>query len=206
MAVTALLDDDGAVSPVVGVILMVAIVVILAALVGSFVLGIGDSTTEPAPQASFEFEFDQNESYSLANFDVSDGVSTNYTLPLDGYTGDLLTIEHVSGDPIESENLVVQIDGAGVKYINSSGYLKDYGGSQTGEYQNRYTFSQMEFDGEVSSPDSVTLVTNFVDYANKTASSRYYPGDMLRNASVSVVYEGEDQTSILETWDGPGRD
>jgi len=36
-------NDDRAVSPVIGVILMVAIAVILAAVIGTFVLGLGDS-------------------------------------------------------------------------------------------------------------------------------------------------------------------
>ena len=36
-------DDSRAVSPVIGVILMVAITVILAAVIGTFVLGLGDS-------------------------------------------------------------------------------------------------------------------------------------------------------------------
>jgi flagellin-like protein len=35
-------DDDRAVSPVIGVILMVAITVILAAVIGTFVLGLGE--------------------------------------------------------------------------------------------------------------------------------------------------------------------
>ncbi|MFC7027956.1 type IV pilin [Halomicroarcula sp. GCM10025710] len=37
----AMFDEENAVSPVIGVILMVAITVILAAVVGSFVLGLG---------------------------------------------------------------------------------------------------------------------------------------------------------------------
>jgi len=36
-------NDDRAVSPVIGVILMVAITVILATVIGTFVLGLGDS-------------------------------------------------------------------------------------------------------------------------------------------------------------------
>jgi len=46
--------DETGVSPVVGVILMVAITIILAATAGSFMLGLGDSTVEPAPQVSIE--------------------------------------------------------------------------------------------------------------------------------------------------------
>ncbi|MFC7326051.1 type IV pilin [Halorubrum rutilum] len=40
---TAFQDNERAVSPVIGVILMVAITVILAAVIGTFVLGLGDS-------------------------------------------------------------------------------------------------------------------------------------------------------------------
>lgn len=43
-------DDERAVSPVIGVILMVAITVILAAVIGTFVLGLGDSVSQ-SPQA-----------------------------------------------------------------------------------------------------------------------------------------------------------
>ena len=43
-------DDDRAVSPVIGVILMVAITVILAAVIGTFVLGLGEEV-ESNPSA-----------------------------------------------------------------------------------------------------------------------------------------------------------
>jgi len=49
-------NDDRAVSPVIGVILMVAITVILAAVVGTFVLGLGDSLGDSTPQASFTID------------------------------------------------------------------------------------------------------------------------------------------------------
>ena len=53
-------DDDRGVSPVIGVILMVAITVILAAVIGAFVLGLGDQVSTQAPQASIGFSFDGN--------------------------------------------------------------------------------------------------------------------------------------------------
>jgi flagellin-like protein len=56
MKLKALFEDDGAVSPVIGVILMVAITVILAAVIGTFVLGLGDRVSEAQPTASFGFE------------------------------------------------------------------------------------------------------------------------------------------------------
>ncbi|WP_254823356.1 type IV pilin [Haloglomus halophilum] len=52
-----LFTDDDAVSPVIGVILMVAITVILAAVIGTFVLGLGDQVSNTSPTASFTFDF-----------------------------------------------------------------------------------------------------------------------------------------------------
>jgi len=57
-----LFDDDRAVSPVIGVILMVAITVILAAVIGTFVLGLGDQIQNTTPQASFGFDTTTNSS------------------------------------------------------------------------------------------------------------------------------------------------
>jgi len=57
MKLKQLFTDEDAVSPVIGVILMVAITVILAAVIGTFVLGIG-SGQETTPSASFEWEYD----------------------------------------------------------------------------------------------------------------------------------------------------
>jgi flagellin-like protein len=55
MNVKELLTDDRAVSPVVGVALLIAITVILAAVIGGVVLGLGTSSAD-APQASLSFE------------------------------------------------------------------------------------------------------------------------------------------------------
>ncbi|WP_248515942.1 type IV pilin [Salinarchaeum laminariae] len=55
MRIRQLFTDDDAVSPVIGVILMVAITVILAAVIGAFVLGFGGSQSS-APSASFDVQ------------------------------------------------------------------------------------------------------------------------------------------------------
>lgn len=53
--ITNFSQEDRGVSPVIGVILMVAITVILAAVIGTFVLGLGDSLDQ-APQSQFSLE------------------------------------------------------------------------------------------------------------------------------------------------------
>ncbi|MGB9957940.1 type IV pilin [Haloferax prahovense] len=92
MKLRQLLADDGAVSPVIGVILMVAITVILAAVIGTFVLGLGGQTAT-APQASFSFDFTDNDQTSTDDADV-------------------LSITHESGTAISSERLTFAVSGA----------------------------------------------------------------------------------------------
>ena len=57
MRLQNLFTEERAVSPVIGVILMVAITVILAAVIGAFVLGLGGDQTE-TPQASISLDLD----------------------------------------------------------------------------------------------------------------------------------------------------
>jgi len=59
MQLNAFLTDDDAVSPVIGVILMVAITVILAAVIAAFALSFADSGQSNAPQVSFDTDYNE---------------------------------------------------------------------------------------------------------------------------------------------------
>ncbi|WP_445474511.1 type IV pilin [Methanococcoides methylutens] len=83
--------NEDAVSPVIGVILMVAITVILAAVIAAFVFGMGPS--EMAPQASLR---------------LSNASSAGFTL------------EHQGGDVIKYSGINITIDGTDVGAVNSS--------------------------------------------------------------------------------------
>jgi flagellin-like protein len=87
MQLKQLLNDDDAVSPVIGVILMVAITVILAAVIGTFVLGLGDQVQTTTPNASFNFEYNDA------------GSSTQ----------DSVTITHNGGDTLDGTLVTVQL-------------------------------------------------------------------------------------------------
>jgi len=53
-------ESERAVSPVIGVILMVAITVILAAVIGTFVLGLGDQVQQTSPNAQWNWDQSTN--------------------------------------------------------------------------------------------------------------------------------------------------
>ncbi|WP_058826431.1 type IV pilin [Haloferax sp. Q22] len=84
MQIKRIFTESRAVSPVIGVILMVAITVILAAVIGTFVLGLGDQVGDTAPQASFSFSYD--------------GAQT-------------VTVTHESGDAIDADRITITGDG-----------------------------------------------------------------------------------------------
>lgn len=106
-----LFENNKAVSPVIGVILMVAITVILAAAIGSSVFGQG--TTKAAPKANFD----------IKAADITGGIAS-------------IKIEHLGGDPIHFDKdtvtkvmasvnggTAVQIasEGAGTGYLETMG-------------------------------------------------------------------------------------
>jgi flagellin-like protein len=101
MNVKQLFTDDDAVSPVIGVILMVAITVILAAVIGTFVLGLGDQVQSTSPQASFTFDFDSSVAPTAGN-----GFENSTVEPDDG----ALTITHDGGDSIAQARLDIKDD------------------------------------------------------------------------------------------------
>ena len=75
MRLKQLFSDDDAVSPVIGVILMVAITVILAAVIASFVLGLGNQSNV-SPQASFDADYDASASNLTLTHDSGDAIVT----------------------------------------------------------------------------------------------------------------------------------
>jgi len=133
MNIKSLFDtaDDRAVSPVIGVILMVAITVILAAVIGAFVLDLGSGVQENA-QAGANVDFDST------NDQVSITYSTNQN-------ADYLK-SALSGDKSDTA------------YLCSPGSKVTYGSSvsTSGEVED----SQGNCDGTTDSAPSGTTVTD----------------------------------------------
>jgi len=158
MDLKTLFNDEKAVSPVIGVILMVAITVILAAVIGTFVLGLGDQLQTTTPSASFGF--DQGTSEVTANKIGGGEVDITTTS---------VTITHESGSTIDANNLKVSVDG---KTAYSA--LEDPDGDSIDEVGGTFT-------GDVSAGSSVTIVASANDDSispgDASANSEYVVGD-----------------------------
>ncbi|WP_255151804.1 type IV pilin [Halorarius halobius] len=97
-----LLADEDAVSPVIGVILMVAITVILAAVIGTFVLGLGQNVQASPPNANFQFEYPDDP------YDDSAGSET-------------IDITHNGGQDLSRSEITVQVGSITAEDLTDSG-------------------------------------------------------------------------------------
>jgi len=157
--------DRTGISPVMGVILMVAITVILAAVAGAVVLGVG--TTQGPPEASLEIS-SVNKTYE---YTASTTRTANFSE---------IRIKHAGGDPIDMSRVNVVIDGTdGVAYnasvdpgfpIFSQSFenQKFTAGNETVisfMYKNEYNGGELNFDSttggvEILDPSSDDPVLN----------------------------------------------
>lgn len=104
MQLNELFDDDNAVSPVIGVILMVAITVILAAVIATFVLGLGEQVQDTAPSTSFSFDLDEGVEESVEDdWEYSDSGENDGVTEDDG----LLEVRHSGGPNIDAGDLSI---------------------------------------------------------------------------------------------------
>jgi flagellin-like protein len=179
MQLNELFADDDAVSPVIGVILMVAITVILAAVIASFVLGLGNQAQQGAPTATIGFDYEQ----------IDENPSgTNYGA---------LAISHDGGDSVSNEELYVRGSGFNGSAIDGTAvpaggddletYVRNNGGPQI------HHTSAGSWNGTASGDDSAVVSG---DRANVYVSSDY---------EISVVYQAQegDTSSTLNEQEGP---
>ncbi|QSG12488.1 Pilin/Flagellin, FlaG/FlaF family [Halapricum desulfuricans] len=125
MELKQLISDDDAVSPVIGVILMVAITVILAAVIASFVLGLGD-TTNTTPQASFDFDYNETGENLTITHESGDSIDAD-RLSLAGDVNDSGDVTTSNGDIISGEEWPSEVsagDSLGVKNVTSSDTIR----------------------------------------------------------------------------------
>lgn len=126
---TTWLNDDRAVSPVIGVILMAAITVILAAVIGTFVLDLGQSVGNTGPTAS------------VTVGDADEAIDT------DG--NQFAVMEHRSGDELEVNDIQIR-----VRYDTNSTVVGTWEGS---DWESSDKFNNIQLnDATMTSSDTIT--------------------------------------------------
>lgn len=95
-------DDCRAVSKVVGVVLMTAIVVMLAATVGAMVTGFTGVLNQPPPHASIDFTY-----YGDDDFDDP---TEEFHKDISATTHELVVVEHNFGDRIDPADVIISME------------------------------------------------------------------------------------------------
>ncbi len=177
MNVKRLFTDESAVSPVIGVVLMVAITVLLAATAATFFLGIGQDNTNAKPQAAFDFDYTANTNTSVSP----------------EFKNDSLKVSHNSGDTITAKNLEIVVSDAETYEKSSTSYsgLKE-------------RFQWNDLDTSIGADSSVSGGTNVrVNAANVDSRlPRTADGLDLDVATVKVVWDdpGSNSKFTMSTW------
>lgn len=97
-------EEERAVSPVIGVVLMVAITVILAAVIAAFVMDMGDDMGQSAPSTNFDVESEED-SYVEIHHEGGDS-----------FLVEDITVQTDSGEIYEGSDDEVNDDGSNVEF------------------------------------------------------------------------------------------
>lgn len=188
--------NDRGVSPVIAVILMVAITVILSAVIGTFVLDIGSSLSESPPTAQFSAE-QENVTY------------TDYWGQTKSYR--IVNITHVGGEAINTENIHVTV--AGKRAYDVAGDTSS---------PSRITVDPIWNDAEqITAGDTASVYTRtdaFTDHPNRDPTNYHYDlgnpyydiqikrinGGLVEDyaglkpgETIQIIYESSDGTSRI---------
>ncbi|WP_123539046.1 type IV pilin [Halosimplex salinum] len=179
MDIKKLFNDDDAVSPVIGVILMVAITVILAAVIASFVLGLGNQTDSGAPTTTIGFDYSEVEENSGGNdygvLQVSheggetlnpDEIyfrGTGFNSTGDNSDGDVTWDTKASGSP-DLEDWIIDNGGSQIHAASTGTWNESRAsGSDTtivsGDFNNVYVTSDHEIDVVYQTQEGDTSAT-----------------------------------------------
>lgn len=129
------LREERSVSPVIGVVLMVAVTVVLAATAAAFVFGFGDRINTTVPQTSFSTKYTESPAGSTDSWGHSYG--DDFDNDGDNETGEL-DVAFTGGEGIDAERVSVSYPGGSNETAAGPGIDSDG-------------------DGELGAGDSFTL-------------------------------------------------
>lgn len=201
--------EERGVSPVLGIVILVGITVILASVVGAFAFKLQGSMTGSAPEVSLSVE--QGTWYSVPTGDNRAYVKT-------------VTFTHTNGEPIDTDNLAVRVNGR--QAYNITKEADDYGDDGDAELlpfededgNMKETFAlgdtitvihSQHSDGSAFTTDPSTKLENRRRYSNNDngkppENSNLIPDGMGTGDSNDVALHTGDAIQIIYT-SGSGR-
>ena len=182
--------DDRAVSPVIGVILMVAITVILAAVIGTFVLDLGqelgDDETAPtmAIDADTHNDFEYNEDGEL------DGEMDD--------PQDFIVMSHETGDELDTDDIEIQLSdesGVDVFTLTPGGEESWEVDVEDGDLTGDHVTFEADTDDEFGAGDTI-VITAAADDVDEDLSELLNPGE---EYELSIIHNPSGSTPAEST-------
>lgn len=169
--------DNTGVSPVVGTVFLVAVVVVIAASIGTIAFDMGDIVSDPPPQVEFEVEQDADVFHYPEDqlMDHHDGAILPH----------VVTLRHVNGDHIDADKIEVTVDGASVHQVGPLATDGRSGNDLT-------SFSPPWYDEQtisVGDERQLFITTAQTDYMDETGAS-FEPA------------VGDGDRTVINTWTG----
>ncbi|MDQ2052616.1 type IV pilin N-terminal domain-containing protein [Natronolimnohabitans sp. A-GB9] len=164
-------EDERAVSPVIGVILMVAITVILAAVIAAFVLDMGDEMGDSAPTAGTD-------------------ISTNSDWGTDDDAEEQLAfLSHQSGDAIDRNEALINVRD------ENGQLLADFDGGDiddSGDYSENEI--GVEMDGDFDGGTTITVIAGEESDILETESEKLNGELDSEDVTVQLIHTPTDTT------------
>jgi len=145
-------EDERAVSPVIGVILMVAITVILAAVIAAFVLDIGPGDADPTGSVGITGDETQSVTVELESVGgTADGIAIVSEAP-----------DEVSAlDDSEDENVFKTLETTGEEVNIESEDLDGVDEDSTSEFTVRAYSGEVDENDDIGDSDSQAIIDEF---------------------------------------------
>jgi len=184
MQLRGIYTDDDAVSPVIGVILMVAITVILAAVMGSFILGLGQSSTNTSPRATFSFEYEEVDPNGPDSDDWG-----------------VVKVSHNGGDTVPDEELYVRGSGFNASGALDGGFDEPVPATGTSTDLDEYVFDR--YGAEIEMTEAGLWNGTKSGDASGIVSGDFVYVYVASDYELDVVFESEEgQSSVTLQEDG----
>jgi FlaG/FlaF family flagellin (archaellin) len=159
---------------------MVAITVILAAVIGTFVLGLGDQVQSSAPNANFQFEYEDV---------IYEGSGGDITVTA-------VTVTHNGGQDVDPDNVAIEVGG-------NPGYNLVDNGGDAGELDT----AEAIYDGTSTIATGTSTRVVFVD--TNPSGGTNYPSNDPGTSSGSFSGDADGLTggeTVRVIWTSPNGD